>query len=66
MPPTKCPRCGFADGLTVSEAATRMGVTEQTIRNWIEKGRLPNATREVVPGGFRWWIPAGDLEAAAA
>jgi excisionase family DNA binding protein len=29
------------DGLTVREAAARLGVSYQTIHNWIREGRLP-------------------------
>jgi excisionase family DNA binding protein len=29
------------DGLTVQQAADRLGVSYQTIHNWINSGRLP-------------------------
>jgi excisionase family DNA binding protein len=52
-----CPRCGFAEALTVPEAAERLNVSDQTIRNWLKAGRLPGSVTVRQPGGFRYMIP---------
>lgn len=61
-----CPRCGFKDALLVPEAASRLGVSDQTVRNWLKAGRLPGVETEAVPGGFRYWIPIDAIEAIEA
>lgn len=60
-----CPRCGWRQAYTVQEAADALGVSDQTIRNYVKAGRLPAETDEVsVPGGgFRYWIPVEAVEA---
>lgn len=59
----ECPRCGFREALSVAEAAELLGVSGQTIRNWIRSGKLTGAVTTTVPGtGYRWWIPKDVLE----
>jgi len=41
--------------LTTGKFAELLGVSAQTIRNWIEEGRVPGAIKV----GERWSIPAG-------
>lgn len=62
----KCPRCGWSDSVGVREAAAMLGVSHQTVVNWIKSGRLVGAVREAVPGGsrFRFQIPVTSIEAA--
>jgi excisionase family DNA binding protein len=37
-------RCNILEGMTIPDVAKQIGVDEQTVRNWIRKGKLP-ATR---------------------
>jgi DNA-binding XRE family transcriptional regulator len=68
---TDCPRCGWsADAMKVIQAARYVGVTNQTIRNWIKGGLLPGAVTEHYrdmpddgDGGDKWWVPKADLDA---
>lgn len=61
-----CPRCGFRSALTVNEAAERLGVTGQTVRNWIKSGKLPGVETEPNSGsGFKYWIPEDVLDSDA-
>lgn len=41
-----------SDGLSIAEAARQLGVHHQTIRNWINAGRLP-VTRFGPTGRYR-------------
>ena len=41
----------------VTEAAALLGVSDDTVRRWIDAGRLP-ATRD---GGGRWTVRGADL-----
>ncbi|MCO5189140.1 MAG: helix-turn-helix domain-containing protein [Anaerolineae bacterium] len=47
--------------LTVTEVAGILGVTRQTIHNWIGDGRFPN--KMDVGGGKLVLIPASDVDA---
>lgn len=58
----KCPKCGYVDGLTVGDAAERLGVTGEAIRQWIGADRIAGAHQESVPGGWRWIIPLAEVE----
>jgi hypothetical protein len=49
-------------GLTVGQAAARLGVTVDTIKRRLKRGEYPDAYREPTPQGFRWKIPASNLE----
>ena len=40
--------------LTVKEAARRLGVAENTLRSWADKGRIPFAR---TPGNYRVFDP---------
>jgi excisionase family DNA binding protein len=46
--------------LTLAAAARQAGVDRQTIRRWIDQGRLPNAAQ----GQAGWRIPADELDQA--
>ena len=59
----RCPRCGWQDALKTDEAAARLGVTKQTVLNWIESGKISGAIKEQVPGRGRYWIPLASVEA---
>lgn len=61
----RCPRCGWADGLTVTETAARLGVSDQTVRNYIKEGRLPGTvTERTGPSGLiRYVVPVEAVEA---
>lgn len=48
------------DGLSAAEAAAQMGVTRQTILNWIRAGDLPATRFGVRKGHYR--IDPQDLE----
>lgn len=43
----------------VKEYAAHQGVTERTVRRYLEAGRLPGAWQDDANGG-RWWIPLAD------
>lgn len=43
------------DRVTLAEAATRLGVSEQTIRRRLKTGEL-QGEREVTAQGYRWWV----------
>ena len=45
------------DYLTVEQVATQMGVTERSVRNWINKGEL-----KAFKLGTGWKITAEDLQ----
>jgi len=47
------------DGLSTAEAATRLGVSEKTIRRWIKAGKL-RAYQLAVPQGYEWRIVLDD------
>ena len=47
-----------AQSITVPEAASRLGVTDRTVLNWIEKGYFPGTTRISPTGPYRIPIPA--------
>ena len=49
------------DGITVPDAAERLGVDPQTIRNWVRTGKLP-ATRWGPDGAKIIRIDPADLE----
>lgn len=57
-----CPRCGFREALTVAEAAEKLGVSGQTVRNWIKAGKLP-AVETNGDGMVRLWVPIEALKA---
>jgi excisionase family DNA binding protein len=50
------------NGLTVGQAAERLGVTVDTIKRRLKRGEYPDAYREPTPQGFRWKIPANNLD----
>lgn len=56
---------GNAQTCSVSVAAQRLGVTPQTVRNWVEKDRL-KGWRELRGQRRVWVIDAVDLEQRAA
>lgn len=39
--------------MTVPEAASRLGVTDRSVLNWIEKGYFPGTTRISPTGPYR-------------
>jgi excisionase family DNA binding protein len=47
--------------LTVKEVANHLGVTDQTIRTWLKRGRFPGARLEETPLGSYWLIPQAAL-----
>jgi uncharacterized coiled-coil protein SlyX len=49
-------------GLTVGQAADRLGVTVDTIKRRLKRGEYPDAYREPTPQGFRWKIPTSNLD----
>lgn len=49
------------DGVTIPEAARRIGVNTQTVRNWVRTGKLP-ATRWGPEGAKIIRIHPADLE----
>lgn len=51
-----------SDGISLKEAADRLGVTTQTIRNWIRTGNLP-ATKFGPPSSKIVRVDPTDLEA---
>lgn len=46
----------------ISEAATLLGVSDDTVRRWIDAGRLPASRRE---GVGRWTVAGTDLAVLA-
>jgi excisionase family DNA binding protein len=44
--------------ITATEAARRYGVSTQTMVNWLQQGRVPNAQKV----GREWAIPESALE----
>ncbi len=60
-----CPRCGFRAALTVPEVEQALGVSDQTVRNYIKRGLFPGVETETLPGGVRYWIPTADLKLPA-
>lgn len=50
--------------LSISEAARATGKSIPTIRNYLEKGKLPNATSKPKGSSKAWLIPLADLVAA--
>lgn len=50
--------------LSISEAARATGKSIPTIRNYLDKGKLPNATSKPKGNSKAWLIPLGDLVAA--
>lgn len=59
-----CQNCGHRLPLSVDEAADYLGVSGQTIRNWVENGRLRGAAAEpgVAGHGYRVVIPVESLD----
>ena len=49
------------DGITIAEAAARIGVSVQAVRNWIRAGKLP-ATRWGPENGRIIRVDPDDLE----
>lgn len=47
---------------TVAELATLFGKSRQTIHNWLDAGRFPNAFEVGTGGGKMVLIPASDVE----
>jgi excisionase family DNA binding protein len=60
-----CPRCGHRSAMLPKEAAETIGVAEQTVRNWIESGKL-QADVETASGfgGRQLWIPLEEVQRA--
>ena len=56
---------GFHPGLTIGQAASRLGVSPSTVRRWVRSGRLPSE-RVAVSDGFEYRIPTDSLEAVKA
>lgn len=50
--------------LSISEAARATGKSIPTIRNYLDKGKLPNATSKAKGSAKAWLIPLADLVAA--
>jgi DNA-binding transcriptional MerR regulator len=50
--------------LSISEAARATGKSIPTIRNYLDKGKLPNATSKAKGSSKAWLIPLADLVAA--
>lgn len=46
--------------LSIRQAAQIMGKSEQSVRDYCNEGRFPNATQ---PGGGKWAIPRSDVDA---
>jgi excisionase family DNA binding protein len=55
----------FRPGLTIGQAASRLGVSPSTVRRWVRSGRL-RSERVTVGDGFEYRIPAEGLEAVTA
>lgn len=61
-PLTKCPRCGWENTfLRVEQVAETLGVSQQTVRNWIYAERFTEH-KESIPGGYRYWIDPDELQ----
>jgi hypothetical protein len=52
-----------SDLLTLTEVATRVGVTVQTVHTWVDRGLIPVAARERYGGGSRRWVRWADVRA---
>jgi DNA-binding transcriptional MerR regulator len=50
--------------LSISEAARATGKSIPTIRNYLDKGKLPNAKSKPKGSSKAWFIPLADLVAA--
>lgn len=48
--------------MTVKEAASQLGSSEQTIRTWLKRGRFPGAKLEETPLGSYWLIPQSAVD----
>jgi hypothetical protein len=49
---------GLGPSVTLSQAATYLGITRQGVHHAIGRGELASEVREVGPGGVRlMWIP---------
>src|SRR5262245_3596379 len=53
---------GYEKMLTVSEAAQRLGESDRTVRNWVNRNLLPGAKLEESPRGPYWMIPDSALQ----
>jgi excisionase family DNA binding protein len=58
------PSAPFTPGLTIGQAASRMGVSPSTVRRRVRSGQL-RSERVTVGDGFEYRIPTEDVEAAA-
>jgi hypothetical protein len=64
-PTLRCPRCGH--GLyTVDQVSGLTGQSVRTLQRRLEAGAIPDATRESVPGGFRWLVPLEAVQGRVA
>lgn len=52
---------GAPQALTISEAATRLGIHRETLRSAIERGEVP-----AVQLGRRWLVPVAAIDRLAA
>ncbi len=62
----RCPRCGFAesDYVTTTEALEMLGVSDQTVRNWVKAGRFAGVIQTRF--GKRYLIPVAEVERVRA
>ena len=52
--------------VTAPKAAKRLGVTSQTIRNWVKSGYLDGTREQLVSGEPRYFVEIASLEEALA